>query len=61
MERIFTVKKDFEIVIKKDLFNMATSVNCNTKILKIAERLISVECERDNSTITFFVAKSNIV
>lgn len=55
-----TLKKDFEIIIKKDLYQMATTLNSDKKILKIAERFIMVESIRDNSSISMFVAKSNI-
>jgi len=54
------IKKDFQIIAKKDIFNVLTSVNCNNMTIKIAERLFSLECERENSVMTFFVANYNI-
>lgn len=55
-----TITKDFNLIIKKSLFQMATENKCKKINLKFAERFICVECETDFSTITFFVAKSNV-
>lgn len=51
------VKSNIELIIKKEYFQNATSIKCDTLNFKISDRLVNFECQRKNSEISIFIAK----